>query len=716
MRAHDGVRRLRRRQLRRGRARRPIICAVPAAHQPRQRLWRIVAKRAVLAAGAIERPIVFGGNDRPGVMLASAVRTYVNRFGVAPGGASRCSPTTTTAGARRSTCATPASRSPRSSMPRAKSPAAPREPRRRRRRMRIRWRARGRGAAAASACRRSTSRRARAARDDRLRPARRCRAAGTRRSHLACHLGGGRMERRASRAFVPGSDAAGHDRGGRRATGVRAGGVRCAEGARPAATRPPRTGFASARRPRCAPTTKPVAVTPLWRGRRRSGKAFVDFQNDVTVEDIALAEREGFGSVEHLKRYTTLGMATDQGKTSNVNGARDHGGADRPRDPGGRHDHASGRPTRRSRSARSPGTIAARHFRPTRLHAGASLGRGAGRASSSRPALWLRAQWFAAARRDGLAARPSRARCRRCARRSAFATSRRSARSTSRAPDAGAFLDRVYTNTFSTLPVGQARYGLMLREDGFVFDDGTVARLVRDRYLMSTTTANAAPGDAASRVLPPGAVAGARRAVRSGDRAMGAVCDRRAATRDVLLERLLGGAIDVSNEAFPYLACAEFMLGRHARRGCSASRSRASSATSSPCRRATATRLAARSWRPAGRSALRPTASRRMDVLRSRRAMWPVARSTARRRAQDLGFGKLVSTKRTSSARARRLGRASSTPPVLRSLGLKGSTGRLNAGAHLLPGRQRLRSRMTTVTSLPRSSRPCSVNGSGLVS
>jgi sarcosine oxidase subunit alpha len=58
---------------------------VPSAHEPRQRLWRIVAKRAVLAAGAIERPIVFGDNDRPGIMLAGAVRSYVNRYGVAPG-------------------------------------------------------------------------------------------------------------------------------------------------------------------------------------------------------------------------------------------------------------------------------------------------------------------------------------------------------------------------------------------------------------------------------------------------------------------------------------------------------------------------------------------------------------------------------------------------------------------------------------------------------
>ena len=63
----------------------PIIYQAPPPFQPRQRYWQIVAKRAVLASGAIERPLVFGGNDRPGVMLAGAVRSYVNRFGVVPG-------------------------------------------------------------------------------------------------------------------------------------------------------------------------------------------------------------------------------------------------------------------------------------------------------------------------------------------------------------------------------------------------------------------------------------------------------------------------------------------------------------------------------------------------------------------------------------------------------------------------------------------------------
>ena len=85
LRAHHRVRRLRRRHLRRGRAGRRPPAGARRRTQPRQRLWRIVAKRCVLAAGALERPLVFGGNDRPGVMLAGAVRTYLNRFAVAPG-------------------------------------------------------------------------------------------------------------------------------------------------------------------------------------------------------------------------------------------------------------------------------------------------------------------------------------------------------------------------------------------------------------------------------------------------------------------------------------------------------------------------------------------------------------------------------------------------------------------------------------------------------
>ena len=124
-----------------------------------------------------------------------------------------------------------------------------------------------------------------------------------------------------------------------------------------------------------------------------NGKAFVDFQNDVTDKDIALAEREGFRSVEHLKRYTTLGMATDQGKTSNVNGLAHHGRADRPPIAADRHhDLPPALHAGRDRRARAA-TIAARHFRPTRLHAAHDWAAEQG-AVFVETGLWLRAQWF----------------------------------------------------------------------------------------------------------------------------------------------------------------------------------------------------------------------------------------------------------------------------------------------------------------------------------
>ena len=156
--------------------------------------------------------------------------------------------------------------------------------------------------------------------------------------------------------------------------------------------------------------------TPLWRVRGTRGKAFVDLQNDVTDDDVALAEREGFRSVEHLKRYTTLGMATDQGKTSNVTGLA-HDGRARP---------AEAIPQTGTTTFRPPytpvaiGALAGHHrgkdFRPTRLHAVARLGAGAGRRVRRDRAVAARPVVSASPARP-TGSRPSTARCARCARR-----------------------------------------------------------------------------------------------------------------------------------------------------------------------------------------------------------------------------------------------------------------------------------------------------------
>ena len=150
--------------------------------------------------------------------------------------------------------------------------------------------------------------------------------------------------------------------------------------------------------------------------------------------------------------------------------------------------------------------------------------------------------------------------------------------------DAAEFLNRVYINGWTNLAVGKARYGLMLREDGFVMDDGTTARLADTHFVMTTTTANAGAGDAASRILSSGAVALARCPDGVGHRAMGAILrspDR--ASRDVL-RGVVDPEHDISNEAFPYLASRscdgrrrhrgaavpDFVLGRTCLRACGA--------------------------------------------------------------------------------------------------------------------------------------------------
>ena len=138
--------------------------------------------------------------------------------------------------------------------------------------------------------------------------------------HLTCHLGGKPAWNEALAAFVPGAvppgmHVAGAADGALTLADCLADGV--AAGAHGGGRVRASDRLARARR---TPRTSRCAITPLWHVKDSRGKAFVDFQNDVTANDIALADREGFRSVEHLKRYTTLGMATDQGKTSNVTG------------------------------------------------------------------------------------------------------------------------------------------------------------------------------------------------------------------------------------------------------------------------------------------------------------------------------------------------------------------------------------------------------------
>jgi heterotetrameric sarcosine oxidase alpha subunit len=532
----------------------------PAAHQARQRLWKIVARRTVLAAGALERPIVFGGNDRPGVMLASAVRTYVNRFRVTPG--------------RRTAVFTACDDGWKTAFDlidahvdvpvivdaRRQIPAAL-ESQATRRGLRVMLGAhilQAHGARAVSAIE---------VRDERGRTIRiaadALAVAGgwNPNTALSTHLGGRPRWSDTIAAFTPadlprGMIAVGAAAGDLSLSGaLRAGAAAGREAASAAgfelpAESPPRVD------------DEAVAVSPLWLVPGFRGKAFVDPQHDVTTRDIAVAAREGFQSAELLKRYTTLGMGTDQGKISALNGHAIVAGLT------GRSPANLG--TIASRPPYTPvaiGALAGAHrgpdFRPCRLTPSHRWAQSRG-ATFVDLGEWRRAKAFPiSGERDWKRTLVREVR----GVRSGVGVCDVSTlgKIDVQGAQAGVFLDRIYANVISSLPVGKTRYGIMLREDGIVFDDGTAARLSPSHFLLSTTSAHSAKVlqhlEHARQVLWPGL--DVQLAAVTEQWAQFAVAGPR--SRE-LLERLLGSALDISNAAFPYLACAEFhWQGRPAR-------------------------------------------------------------------------------------------------------------------------------------------------------
>tara|TARA_Y100000590_G_scaffold408884_1_gene500379 strand:+ start:13 stop:2619 length:2607 start_codon:yes stop_codon:yes gene_type:complete len=221
--------------------------------------------------------------------------------------------------------------------------------------------------------------------------------------------------------------------------------------------------------------------------KNKNYKRCVDFQNDVYVSDIELAIREGFRSIEHVKRYTTLGMATDQGRTSNLNGLQLVSNIEKKIVP--EVGHTTFRPPY------TPVTIGAivgrevgKYYRPTRkspMH----LWHEKNNAVFVDAGLWLRPRYYKqdnetlqeAAKREASNVRNNVGLC--------DVTSL--GKIDIKGSDSAEFLNRVYTNAWMKLPIGKARYGVMLREDGIVFDDGTTTRISENHFHMTTTTAQA---------------------------------------------------------------------------------------------------------------------------------------------------------------------------------------------------------------------------------
>jgi sarcosine oxidase subunit alpha len=455
-------------------------CAAGAA---RCRLWNVRAAQVVLATGALERPLVFPGNDRPGVMLAGAVRQYLVRYGVAAGrravvftnndDAYRTAEALATSGVEVVGIADARSAGGADAGPQS-IPV---------------WRG-----SVIVGTRGRPELRAVQVRD----------AQGAER-WVACDLlavsggfnptvhlfsqSGGRLGYDPVQAcFAPAQSVQAE-----RSVGAVAGMFALSDilvaGHEAGLVAANDAGFAANATALPAPGAAPSsqqALSPLWRVEA-PGKAFVDFQNDVTVADIALSERENFVSVEHLKRYTTLGMAPDQGKTSNVN-ALAIMGALTQKGPGETGTTRYRFPFTPTPLAAIAGRARGELFRPIRIMP----------CDERHVRLGGRFEDFGGWRRPAGYPQPGE---------SHLQTERREARVVRQAaglfegsplgkieivgPDAATFLDRLYANTMSTLEVGKVRYGLMLNELGVIIDDGVALRLADDRFLVCTTSGGA---------------------------------------------------------------------------------------------------------------------------------------------------------------------------------------------------------------------------------
>jgi sarcosine oxidase subunit alpha len=437
---------------------------VPPEGKPRQVLWRVYTQRAILCAGATERPIAFENNDRPGIMLAGAMRAYANRWGVAAG--ERVAVFTTNEDGLRTAADLRARGVEVAAVIDARQGEAVID-------------TRGRLGLRAITIRDAQGR-ARTVRVDALAVS----GGWNPNVNIHSHHRARPVWDAAIAAFVPGPDGP---------PGLTVAGAAAGVFSTHGALQTGRDAALAALGLTTAPDLPeaedaPVRITPLWHVSHGRGRAWIDQQNDVTVKDIKLAQQENFTSVEHMKRYTTLGMATDQGKTGNVIGLAIMA------ELTGRSIPETG--TTIYRPPYTPVALGAlagrsrgREFKPYRLTPSHRWAADQG-AVFVEVGNWLRTQWVPKAGetdwrqsvdREVLATRRSVGIC------DVTTLGKIDIQGT----DAGAFLDRVYANTFSTLPVGKCRYGLMLREDGIVFDDGTTARLGEHEFVMTTTTANA---------------------------------------------------------------------------------------------------------------------------------------------------------------------------------------------------------------------------------
>ncbi|RZN06367.1 sarcosine oxidase subunit alpha [Bradyrhizobium genosp. SA-3] len=522
--------------------------AEPRPHHVRQRYRTFRARQVVLATGASERLIAFPGNDRPGVMMAGAALTYVRRFGVAPG--NRAVVFTNNDSAYATALALAEAGFDRVVLADfrrvnrlGRGLQAPR----------IDFRF---GIEVSAFCKGGVTLRKRSGCGvDTIAADLLCISGGWNPNvHLASQSGARLSWNAELASFVPGAPVqAEHSAGAARGTVGIGEAARDGLAAGRAAANISGFGGSDIDFPLPALEGPSAPVEPLWEVRH-SGKSFVDLQHDVTADDIRLAHREGFSHIEHMKRYTTHNMATDQGKLGGLVGAAILADA-------------------RGEAIKKVGLSTLRPYtEPVAIGALAGGATGQRFQPSRRTALhnwhlhnsavmqptgeWLRPFYYpklgeagwAPVLREARAVRQSVGIC----------DVSTLGKIDLQGPDAAAFLDRLYINSFSTLAVRKCRYGVMLREDGMAFDDGTISRLHEDHFLVTTTTANAAP------VLEHMEFH-AQAVWQELDVQLCSVSDQWAQiavagprSRATLVKVIEG--LDLSNEAFPFLSVGEGQL------------------------------------------------------------------------------------------------------------------------------------------------------------
>ncbi|MEN9018141.1 MAG: 2Fe-2S iron-sulfur cluster-binding protein [Hellea sp.] len=483
----------------------------------RQILWRIYANKSVLASGATERPIAFPNNDRPGVMLASAVQAYNKRFNVKCG--DNISLFTNNSGANLSKISNLID---------------------------VRNGLHIVNVHGRNMIRSITLNSGKKINSDCLAVS----GGWNPNLQLTCHKRGRPKWNEKLSCFVPDNSNLPVNM---HVIGSANGSFSTQSVFNDVSDLSKQLGYEITEEIKSE--DKPLKLKPFWfvKSNKRS---WVDLQNDVTVKDITLAHQEGFSSVEHVKRYTTLGMATDQGKTSNVIGLAVLANATNKTIP------ETG--TTIFRPPYTPISIGAfagahkgKHFKPTRLTPSHEFASEIG-ANFVDTGYWKRAQWFSQDKEDTwrdsvdrevLMTRQSVGIC----------DVSTLGKIDIQGKDAGKFLNKIYINTFSTLKVGKCRYGLMLREDGIAMDDGTSARLSDTHYIMTTTTAKAGSVyshlEFCRQVLFPNLDVHIISTTEQW--AQFSIAGPNARN---LLCKIIDPNFNISNETFPYMACAEITI------------------------------------------------------------------------------------------------------------------------------------------------------------